>query len=277
MIGALVIVFREVIEAALVVGIVAAAVKGLPRRGRRVCEGVALGVAGAAAVAVGLGFISHLEGGRGQELFQAAVLLLAGLLLAWHNLYMASHGRAVARHLTTLGGEVLAGTAPVTMLIGVTAIAVMREGSEVALFLFALVAGGTSGINLLTGALIGLLCGVAVGFVLYLGLSRISIRRLFQVSGWIILFIAAGMIARSAEYLVAIGYLPALAPRIWDSSALLSGSSIVGRSLSALVGYTPSPSLMQVAVWCAALLGIGGWMLAIGRRGRFPKAAGQMQ
>src|SRR5699024_3590271 len=138
------------------------------------------------------------------------------------------------------------------MLVGVTAIAVMREGSEIALFLYALAAGGTTNMGLLGGSLIGLICGIATEFVLFLGLSRIPIKRLFQISGVVILFIAAGMIARGAQFLVQVGWLPALMPHVWDSSFLISGGSIVGRSLGALAGYAPSPSLMQVLFWLAS-------------------------
>ncbi|MDN5864243.1 MAG: FTR1 family protein [Gammaproteobacteria bacterium] len=260
MIGALIIVFREVLEAALVVGVVAAAVKGLPHRGRHVLTGIAIGIGGAILVAAGLGVISHFAAGHGQEIFQAAVLIAAGLMLAWHNIYMAKHGRELTRKLKTLGSEVVAGSASITMLIGVTAIAVMREGSEVALFLYALVAGGTSQASLLGGSLLGLAGGVVVGFVLFAGLSRIPIKRLFQVSGVIILFIAAGMLAHGVQYLVQIGYLPALIPHVWDSSFLISGRSYVGISLGALAGYTPSPSLMQVLVWMASFIAIAGLM-----------------
>src|SRR5699024_6054427 len=115
-----------------------------------------------------------------------------------------------------------------------------------ALFLYALVAGGTTQLNLIGGSLIGLVAGIATGFVMFAGLSRVPLKRLFQVSGLIILFIAAGMIAHGTQYLVSIGYLPALVPQVWDSSFLLSGSSIVGRGLGALAGYTPAPSLLQV-------------------------------
>ncbi|MGH7058452.1 MAG: FTR1 family iron permease [Acetobacteraceae bacterium] len=261
MIGALVIVFREILEAALVVGVVAAAVKGLPHRARRVSYGIALGIAGAILVAAGLGIISRFANGNGQELFEAAVLFAAGVMLAWHNLYMAKHGREMTLRLKTLGIDVAAGRASVTMLVGVTAIAVMREGSEIALFLYALAAGGVSNMNLLGGGLIGLVCGVAVGFVLFAGLSRVPMKRLFQVSGWIILFIAAGMIAHGVQFLIQIGYVPALVPQVWDSGFLLSGGSMVGRALGALAGYTPTPSLMQVIAWVASFVVIGGWML----------------
>ncbi len=262
MIGALVVVFREVLEAALVIGVVAAAVKGLPHRGRWVSGGVALGALGAAAVAAGLGAISSFAHGTGQEIFEASVLCAAGLMLAWHNIWMAKHGAEMAERLKTLGADVMAGRASMTMLVAVTALAVMREGSEIALFLYGIAASGVGNASLLAGSLIGLACGVATGFVLFAGLSRIPLKGLFRVSGVIILLIAAGMLARGVEFLVQAGYVPPLVPELWNSSHILSGGSILGRSLGALAGYTPTPSLTQVLVWVASFAMIGMLMLA---------------
>ncbi len=262
MIGALVIVFREILEAALVIGVVAAAVKELTHRGRWVSVGIVLGILGATIVAAGIGIIARFAHGNGQEIFEACVLFAAGLMLAWHNVWMAHHGRELTRKLKTMGADVLAGRASLVMLVGVTALAVMREGSEIALFLYGIAAGGASNWNLLGGSLLGLAAGVAVGFVLFAGLSRIPMKRLFQVSGWIILFIAAGMIARGAQFLIQAGYLPPLVAHVWDSSAFISGNGILGRSLGALAGYTPAPSLMQIIFWLASFAAIGALMLA---------------
>lgn len=273
MIGSFVIVFREILEAALVVGVVTAAVKGLPHRGRWVSVGVVLGVTGAALVAAGIGIIARFAHGNGQEIFEAGVLFAAGLMLAWHNIYMAHHGRELTHKLRTMGSEVLAGSATLFMLVGVTALAVMREGSEIALFLYGIAASGVKDMSLLGGSLIGLAAGVAVGFVLFAGLSRIPMKRLFQVSGLIILFIAAGMIARGAQFLIQAGYLPSLVSHVWDSSAIISGNGIAGRSLGALAGYTPSPSLMQILFWAASFAVIamlmfarGGWFMRLRNR-----------
>lgn len=261
MLSSFIIVFREVLEAALVVGIVSAAVKGLPHRGKWIGLGVLLGALGAAAVAAGIGTISALAQGNGQAFFSAAVLLIAGGMLAWHNIWMAQHGRELAGKLKTVGADILAGNESMIMLVVVTALAVMREGSETALFLYGIIANGATQINLVSGALLGLAAGVLVGFILFAGLSRIPLKRLFQVSGWLILFISAGMLARGAEFLVQGGLLPPLVNPLWNTSNLISGSSLLGRSLAALLGYTPAPSLMQFLVYVVSLALIGGFMI----------------
>jgi high-affinity iron transporter len=267
-IGSFVVVFREILEAALVVGVVTAAANGLPHRGRWVGVGVGLGVAGAMTVAAGIGEISRFAEGNGQALFAAAVLFAAGLMLAWHNIWMAEHGRAMTSRLKALGTDVLSGRESLVMLVCVTALAVMREGSEIALFLYGIAVSGGKDAQLLGGSLLGLAAGVAAGFVLFAGLSRIPVKRLFEVSALLILFIAAGMIARAAAFLVQAGFLPPLVPRVWDTSALISGNGIVGRSLAALVGYTPAPSLLQVLFWIGSFALIGGFMLAKSERVR---------
>src|SRR5690349_3583589 len=99
MLSALLIVFREVIEAGLIVGIVLAATKGVPRRGLAISGGVSGGVAGALLVAAFAGELASLFEGSGQELFNATILLLAVVMLTWHNVWMASHGRDMAREL----------------------------------------------------------------------------------------------------------------------------------------------------------------------------------
>lgn len=104
--SALIILFREVLEAALVIGVVAAAVEGLPGRGRLVAAGVGLGALGAALVASAIGTISEFAHGTGQELFGAGVLVAAaGLMLAWHSIWMAEHGREMTVRLKRRWGR----------------------------------------------------------------------------------------------------------------------------------------------------------------------------
>ena len=103
MLGAFVIVLREVIEAGLIVGIVLAATRGVAARGWWVALGVGAGLAGAGVVGLFAGAISGLFDGYGQELFNAAILLTAVVMLAWHNAWMAKHGRELASEVKGVG------------------------------------------------------------------------------------------------------------------------------------------------------------------------------
>src|SRR6476619_2659053 len=142
MLATLLIVFREVIEAGLIVSIVLAATKGVPGRRLWVGYGVIGGVAGACLVAAFAGEIAPLFEGSGQELFNASILLLAVVMLTWHNVWMASHGRDMARELKAAGHEVTTGKRTLAALGVVVGVAVLREGSEVVLFLYGIAAQG---------------------------------------------------------------------------------------------------------------------------------------
>jgi high-affinity iron transporter len=246
----LLIVFREVIEAGLIVGIVLAATTGVPRRGRFVMLGVGAGVAGACLVAAFAGELAAMFQGSGQELFNAAILLLAVAMLTWHNVWMASHGREMARELKAAGHEVKTGKRTLGALAIVVGVAVLREGSEVVLFLYGIVAqGGTTTVSLLAGGLLGLLAGAGVSALIFFGLLAIPAGKLFQVTSWLITLLAAGMAAQAVLFLQNGGYVNVLETTLWDSAWLLKDDSIPGRMLHTLVGYVQEPNGAQILAY----------------------------
>jgi high-affinity iron transporter len=256
MLGALIIVFREVIEAGLIVGIILAVTRGL--RGSRwlIGLGVAAGAAGACLVAAFAGALAEALAGIGQEAFNAAILLLAVAMLTWHNVWMASHGRELAAEVKGVGAEVRAGTRSALALAVVVAVAVMREGSEVALFLYGLAASaGASKLDLLEGGALGLLLGAGVTALTYLGLVTIPTRWLFRVTTVLITFLAAGLAAQAMMFLQQAGLVYALGDTAWNSSAYLSDTSLVGRVAHTLIGYDDQPSQLQVLAYAVVLFG----------------------
>jgi high-affinity iron transporter len=184
MLGALIIVFREVIEAGLIIGIVMAATRGVTGRGRWINIGVIAGVLGAGFVAGFAGVISDAFQGSGQELFNASVLAIAVVMLMWHNAWMARHGREIAAEMRQVGAAVSEGAKPLTALAIVVGLAVLREGSEVVLFLYGIAASGTSGMSLLIGGLLGVAAGAAFTGFTYFGLLAIPTRYIFSVTSW---------------------------------------------------------------------------------------------
>lgn len=254
MLAALVIVFREIIEAGLIVGIVLAATKGVPRRGWWVAYGVLGGVAGACLVAAFAGQISSLFEGSGQELFNASILLLAVGMLTWHNVWMASHGRAMAQEMRKVGAAVTAGQEPLAALSIVCGVAVLREGSEIVLFLYSIAAsGGTSAAGMITGGGLGVLAGACLSALMYLGLLRIPARHLFGVTSGLITLLAAGLAAQAIAFVQQAGYIEVLTSTVWDSSWLLSDGSLIGRLFHTLIGYTDRPNGAQVAIYLVTI------------------------
>ena len=256
MLGNLILVFREVLEAALIISIVAAATRGVPARARWILAGIGLGVVGAAVVAAFAGAIGEAMSGMGQEWFNATVLLAAVVMIGWHVVWMSRHARELSLHMKAVGNDVSHGKRPMTALLVVIALAVLREGSEVVLFGYGLVASGSSIADLVLGGGLGLVLGTALGFALYFGLLTIPVRHFFSATNALLVLLAAGLASSAAGKLVQADVLPALVDPLWDSSALLTDDSLLGQTLHILVGYTAQPSGMQMVFYALTAIAL---------------------
>ena len=255
MLGAALIVFRESFEAALLIGILAAAMRDVPGRNRWLAAGIGAGIAGAMLVAGLTETIANAVDGSGQELFNALILGLAVLMLAWHNIWMASHGADLARQARQLGADVGRGARALSSVALLAGIAVLREGSETALFLYGIFSASEMSVqNLFGGAVLGLAAGTAVGIAVYAGLLRIPSRRFFSVVGTMLVLLAAGLASQMARFLIQADWLPALVQPLWDTSWFLSNNSLLGATLRILVGYDAQPSGTQALFYAATLL-----------------------
>lgn len=270
MLGSAVIVFREVLEAGLIIGIVLAATRGVSGRHRWIMLGILAGVAGAAVVALFAERISSAFEGAGQELLNASVLGTAVVMLMWHNAWMARHGREMATEMMAVGKAVSAGSRPLTALAVVVGLAVLREGAEIVLFLYGVVAAGTSGPSLLTGGLLGLVAGAALTALTYYGLLAIPTRHVFTVTTVLIALLAAGMAAQAVQFLDNAGMIEVLSNRMWDSSGILPQDSLFGRLLHTLIGYTDRPTELQLIAYLTTLAAMAAltWLAAPPRPAR---------
>jgi len=253
MLGALIIVFREVIEAGLIVGIVLAVTQGVDGSRRWIFGGVLAGLFGALVVA---GFAEQLSAaiaGRGQELFNAGVLGLAVIMLAWHNIWMARHGREMARELSAVGRSVASGEKSFMALAIVVGVAVLREGAEVALFLYGILLSGESTADLLLGGLGGLALGAGLSFLTFKGLVTIPPKKLFGATSLLVTLLAGGLAAQCVGFLQQAGLVTAMSQTVWDTSSILPDNSLLGRVLHTLIGYSDQPSAMQLVVYLATI------------------------
>ena len=178
-------------------------------------------------------------------------------MLTWHNVWMARHGRELSVELRRVGGEVSKGSRSLMALAVVVAVAVLREGSEVVLFLYGVVVSShDSGTSSFFGGALGLFLGVAVCILTYTGLLTIPVRHLFKVTSLLIAFMAAGMAAQAIAFLEQADIATTLSRTIWNTSAILPDNSIPGRILHTLLGYTDSPTQLQGLAYLATLLAI---------------------
>lgn len=274
MLASLLIVFREMLEAGLVVGIVMAATEGLAGRALAILGGIGAGVSGAALVAGFADMIAEAAEGVGQELFTAGVLLAAVAMLTFHTTWMSRHGRKLASEIKEFGRAAVKGDKSLFALAAVVGLAVMREGSEVVLFLYGIAASSHEGIGaMFAGGAIGLVLAAAASYALYRGLLTIPMRHLFSVTNGMIALLAAGMAGQAAAVLAGADVIPSWGERLWNTSFILPDGSWLGRALHALIGYSAAPSGVQIAAWLATLAVIGALARWTPDENRKPKPA----
>lgn len=254
MFGAAIIVLRESLEAALLIGIVAAATRAIPGRNRWLALGIAAGLIGSLLVAGLTEHIAEWADGAGQELFNAGVLGVAVLMLGWHNIWMASHAAEMVQEARGIAHSVRQGERDLSAIAIVIAMAVLREGSETVLFLYGIASGGGDNSGIALGGILGLVAGIGSGLAIYAGLLRIPLRWFFSVTAGLILLVAAGMAGQIARFLIQADILPPLQSPLWDTSSLLPIDSPLGTVLHMLVGYEAQPTGMQFAFYAATFI-----------------------
>lgn len=256
MIPAFIIAFREFLEIAIIITIILAATRGVKGRNLWVFIGICGGLAGAAVVAFFAENISSAMEGVGQEIFNALILSVAVAMIVWTVVWMQSHGRALAQKMKQVGKAVSEGDVPLYSLAVVVSIAMWREGAEIVLFMTGIISSSDeSAISILAGGISGAAIAIFLGALLYFGLIKLSSKYLFIVTGWLLILLACGMSAQIAGFLNAADILPSYG-QVWDSSALLSQDSIVGKILHAMLGYSERPSGIQLVFYLVSLISI---------------------
>ena len=258
MLSALIIVFREVLEMAIILGLLFAATKDVAGCKKWIISGAGLGLLGALLFAWFMEEVESAVDGSGEFIFNAVILGLASVLLAWTVIWMSKHGRDMSARLRQAGTSAAEGDLPMVSLMLVAAAAVMREGGEAVFFLFGAMQMETEASEMVAGGLLGLVAGAALGIVLYQGLIRIPMQYVFKVMGALLILLAASMASQAASNLVLVDMLPPIIDTLWDSSFILSDESLLGEILHVLVGYDAQPSGMQMMVFIVTL-GIVTW------------------
>lgn len=251
-----IIVFREVFEAALILGILLASTRGLQKRIPWIWIGILLGLSGSCVVAYFAQMISQALEGMGQEVFNASVLLIAAVLIGWMVVWMHGYGKTLTKELKEVGQNILKGSLPLYTLATVIALSVLRDGSEVVLFSYGILVSGQTLFSLVMGGLLGLGLGSAVGIILYYGLLKIPTGKLFSITNWLLILLAAGMVSQAVGFLSAAGFVPEIIYPVWDTSRIISDSSLMGQILHTLLGYNARPSAMQLICYFITFSGI---------------------
>lgn len=257
LLSALLIVFREVLEAGLVISVVVAACAGMRIR-RVVFAGIVAGVLFACVLALFTNTIENMLSGMGQEVFNAALLLVAAVMLTWQITWMSTRGREIAdenrREIKSILDK---GKNTHFAIAVVVAIAVMREGSEVVLILYGQFASvENSGVSMATGGVLGIIAGVLASWALYRGFILIPVKWIFRSSNIVLTLIAAGLASQGVSILSSVDLVPSLGYQIWDTSSILSDNGALAPVARAILGYTATPSGVQILTWLIVVVAI---------------------
>ncbi|MCE3027321.1 iron uptake transporter permease EfeU [Salinicola sp. DM10] len=255
------IMLREGLEAALVVGIIATYLHQTRRQAwmPAVWIGIFLAVALALLVGAGLQFASAEFPQRQQEFFEAVVGLLAVGMLTWMVLWMRRAAAGMKRELTSALDQAFRGGSHTWALIGMVFLAVAREGLESIFFLLAVFQQSTSSAAPL-GALLGIAVAVIAGLAIYRGSLRLPLGHFFRVTGVFILLVAAGLLAGSVRALHEAGLWNHAQQVVFDLSNVLPLDTPLGSLFAGIFGYQPAPTLSEVVVYLGYLL-IALWLL----------------
>jgi high-affinity iron transporter len=243
-VGAALVTTREGLEASLIVGIVLGYLA--KTENRRYFRTIWLGTAAAVAASVATGAIlfftvGELEG-RAEQIFEGIAMLSAVAVLTWMIFWMRKQAVNIKRELEArLASAIAAGSA--VGLASVVFFAVLREGWETALFLFA-VSESSTPLATGVGAAVGLVISISLGIGLYLGSRRLNLRQFFTVTGILLIVFAAGLLAHAVHEFQEAGVLPKAVEHVWNTNAIISEDSHSGQFLTALFGYNGDPSAL---------------------------------
>ncbi|MCI0509467.1 high-affinity iron transporter [Chromohalobacter marismortui] len=250
------IMLREGLEAALIVGIIASYLRQTGRGAwmPAVWIGVFLAVALALGVGAGLQFASAEFPQRQQELFEALVGLIAVGVLTWMVFWMRRTARGMRRSLTgALDDAFESGHRQTLALIGMVFLAVAREGLESIFFLLAVFQQSTDQVAP-WGALLGILTALLVGLALYRGSLRLNLAHFFRVTGLFILLVAAGLLAGSVRALHEAGLWNHAQQILFNLGDQLPLDSPLGAVFAGVFGYQPAPTVSEAVVYVGYLL-----------------------
>jgi high-affinity iron transporter len=256
MLSTAIVIFRETLEIALMLGIVLTATRGLPRRTPWIAGGFLAGAVGATFVASFAEAISAFAAGVGQEIFNACILFIAAGFIGCTALWMHTHAREMSGRLKKIGQDVTDGALPLSALAVIIGLSMLREGSEIVLFVYGMALSGQSIASIVAGSALGIVCGAAAGIFLYYGLLKISLKYMFKVTAWMLILLVSGLAAQGAGYLSAAGYFPGMSGTLWNSTWLVEDGGIAGKVLHSLIGYSARPTHIEGIFYVSMFAGM---------------------
>ncbi|MFP3017899.1 MAG: FTR1 family protein [Candidatus Tisiphia sp.] len=249
------VVFRECLEIALLLGVILAVTKQLEKSRIYIIAGVMLGTVSAALFAFFTRSITVAFSGLGDEIFNSGVILLTVALIGWTIVWMQGYGIKIKQNLNDLSVKISSGDSSYIMLVLIVAATILREGMEIIILVYSISSVEIIDSNsYLLGLIIGMVSGLTLGVIIYLGLIKIVNQLyIFRISSILLMLVASGFAAEAAGILSSSGIITILSDQLWDSSWLISDRSIYGKFLKMITGYIARPNGLQVVFYICTL------------------------
>jgi len=243
LLSSVIIVLREVLEAALLFSVLIALSKKMGLNSRWLIWTFLLGIMGSIAYGMNLNMVSDWFDGVGQEVINALIQLIIYLLLVFYMLILTRYYyfQIIPKLLLSL-----------IMIISLS-FAMMREGAEIILYFLSVTHNDAYYLTVLTGMTIGASIGISVGLLFYYLLTSFKHERAIIIGLVLLLFVSAGMVSQASLLLIQADWLPSQLP-LWNTSSFLSEKSVMGQLLYALLGYESTPTAIQVSLYLFAII-----------------------
>lgn len=248
-----IVVFREILEISLIIGILTAATKEIKGRTTWIVSGLTLGIISSLILALFTDKISESLDGMGQEFFNGLILISAAVMIGWTVIWMQKHAKSISGELKRLSKSVREGKKPLYVLLVVVFLSVLRESAEIVLFTYSYYISGTSLFDIILGLFCGVILGSILGIALYFGILKAFGKYFFIATSWLLVFLSAGIAAQGIGFWINANIIPALGNPVFDASQILSQQSIFGKFLHIFFGYIDQPCGSQLIIYFAML------------------------
>lgn len=255
-VASFVVVFRETLEAALVVGIILAFLYRINQKQfrRYVYLGVAFAVAASIVTAVIFQVVAGGFEGRAEQLFEGSTMVVAAALLSWMIMWMFKQRMHLKRHVEEKVSRAVEKQEKLELFL-LSFVAVFREGVETVIFLGA--ATFASGQNVFVGGTLGIAFALGVSYLFFTAAKKVNLRVFFNVTSLLLVLFAAGLVAHGVHEFQEAQVLPMTIEHVWNTNWLLNENSFVGGLAKSLFGYNGDPSLLEIIIHAAYLTVIG--------------------
>ncbi|MCT4635010.1 MAG: FTR1 family protein [Rickettsiales bacterium] len=246
MLATAVIVFREMLEICLILGIISAALDSLKNKKTLLLAGITGGIILSIIFAFTMTYINGLFDGNGQEILKIIILTISIIFINLTIIWITKHRKELHNKINNATQRLINKEINTLSLVIVIIFVISREGMEIILFLSGIYSAGSTPQDLILGSIIGTASGITFGLLLYNGLLKIHVKNFFSVINIMLILLAAGMASELANYLNSADLIEVLSKQIWDSSWLINENSITGKILHSLLGYSSKPTQLQV-------------------------------